>query len=116
MPNTIRIRLLKGMLDTIVMNMLHFKPIHGYKIITAIRKRYKVYIGPSTIYPLMQNLEDQGLVKSEWKFPVRAHGLGNVKTDRPRRVYSLTEEGKKRLTKGEAELKMIVQQFLAVPV
>ena len=39
----------KGLLDIIVLSLLRSKSMHGYKIITSIRKNFGVYFGPSTV-------------------------------------------------------------------
>ena len=78
-------KLMKGLLDLIILQFLSNQPMHGYQVITKIRKNFGVYFGPSTIYPLLGTLEKKGLVKSEW----------NMNFDRPRRIYSLTSNGTK---------------------
>jgi len=90
-------KLTKGLLDLIVLQFLETEPMHGYQIITTIRKRFGVYLGPSTIYPLLGALEEKGHIKSEW----------NMNHERPRKVYSLTNEGKTVLTFTENSLTMI---------
>ncbi|MFC1486550.1 PadR family transcriptional regulator [Thermoproteota archaeon] len=76
-------QLTKGLLDIIVLGMLRSKSMHGYKIITSIRKNFGIYFGPSTIYPFLSNLEEKGLIKSQW----------DTTHDRPRKVYCLTPDG-----------------------
>ncbi len=46
-------KLMKGLLDLITLQLLSNKPMHGYEVITKIRKNFGVYFGPSTIYPLL---------------------------------------------------------------
>ena len=79
----VQAKLMKGLLDLIILNLLKKQPMHGYQIITCIRKNFGIYFGPSTIYPLLNNLEEKGYVTSEW----------DLSKDRPRKVYSLTAEG-----------------------
>jgi DNA-binding PadR family transcriptional regulator len=43
-------KLMKGLLDMIILQFLNGEPMHGYQIITKIRKNFGVYFGPSTIY------------------------------------------------------------------
>ena len=50
-------QLTKGLLDLIVLGMLKNQSIHGYGIISGIRKNFGIYFGPSTIYPFLKNLE-----------------------------------------------------------
>jgi len=53
----VQVKLAKGLLDLIVLEFLSTQPMHGYQIITKIRKNFGVYFGPSTIYPLLATLE-----------------------------------------------------------
>jgi DNA-binding PadR family transcriptional regulator len=75
--------------------------MHGYQIITKIRKGFGVYFGPSTIYPLLGLLEKKGYVTSAW----------NMNTERPRKVYKLTNEGKSVLNFTESSLNLIVKNI-----
>lgn len=59
-------KLMKGLLDLIILQFLSVQPMHGYQVITKIRKSFGVYFGPSTVYPLLNTLEKKGFVKSEW--------------------------------------------------
>ena len=83
----VQAKLMKGLLDLIVLQFLNGSPMHGYQIITKIRRAFGVYFGPSTIYPLLGTLEKKGYVKSEW----------NMCNERPRKVYKLTTEGQSLL-------------------
>lgn len=68
-----------------VLSLLEERPRHGYELMKALEARsggtYKVSAG--TIYPTLQLLEDEGLILSE--------------TQDGRRVYRLTEEGRREL-------------------
>jgi DNA-binding PadR family transcriptional regulator len=75
--------------------------MHGYQIITKIRKSFGVYFGPSTIYPLLASLEKKGYVNSEW----------NMATERPRKVYNLTTEGNNLLNFTEDSLNFICRKL-----
>ncbi len=99
-PQTIRkaeIKLVRGLLDLVVLELLKEKSTHGYGIIKNIRRNFGVYFGPSTIYPLLNELETKGNIKSEW----------DLTHDRPRKVYSLTSEGHSLLTGTEESLYQI---------
>jgi DNA-binding PadR family transcriptional regulator len=52
---------MKGLLDLIVLQFLSSQPMHGYQVITIIRKTFGVYFGSSTIYPLLNNLEKKDI-------------------------------------------------------
>jgi PadR family transcriptional regulator PadR len=103
-PQTIRkaeIKLVRGLLDLVVLGLLKEKPIHGYGIITSIRKNFGVYFGPSTVYPMLAELEKKGNIKSEW----------DLTHDRPRKVYSLTAEGHSLLNGTEESLYQICNRL-----
>ena len=59
-------KLMKGLLDLIILQFLSSEPMHGYQIITKIRKTFGIYFGPSTIYPLLGTLEKKGYINSNW--------------------------------------------------
>jgi PadR family transcriptional regulator PadR len=97
----VQTKLMKGLLDLIVLQFLSNQPMHGYQVITKIRKNFGVYFGPSTIYPLLTTLEKKGFVISEW----------NMKTERPRKVYKLTTEGHNLLNFTENSLNFICRKI-----
>lgn len=97
----VQVKLMKGLLDLIVLQFLSSQPMHGYQIITKIRKNFGVYFGPSTIYPLLNALEKSGYVKSEW----------DMNNERPRKVYKLTAEGRNLLNFTEDSLNLICRKI-----
>jgi PadR family transcriptional regulator PadR len=94
-------KLTKGLLDLIILQLINTQPMHGYQIITKIRKNFGVYFGPSTVYPLLNMLEKKGFVKSEW----------NMNSDRPRKIYSLTSNGQSMLNFTEDSLSLICKKM-----
>jgi len=102
----VQVKLMKGLLDLVVLQFLGTEPMHGYKIITRIRKHFGVYFGPSTIYPLLNMLEKKGYVKSEW----------DMCNDRPRKVYKLTTEGQNLLNFTEDSLNFICRKIGATGI
>jgi PadR family transcriptional regulator PadR len=95
------IKLVRGLLDLVVLGLLKEKSIHGYGVITSIRRNFGVYFGPSTVYPLLGDLETKGYIKSEW----------DLTHDRPRKVYSLTTEGHSLLNGAEESLYQICNRL-----
>jgi DNA-binding PadR family transcriptional regulator len=93
----IQTKLTKGLLDMIILQFLDAQPMHGYQVISKIRKTFGIYFGPSTIYPLLNLLEKKGYIQSEW----------NMNSERPRKVYSLTTEGQTALNFTEGSLSLI---------
>ncbi|MBS7616125.1 PadR family transcriptional regulator [Candidatus Bathyarchaeota archaeon] len=102
----VQLKLMKGLLDLIVLQFLSSQPMHGYQIITRIRKNFGVYFGPSTIYPLLNALEKSGYVKSEW----------DMNNERPRKVYKLTTEGQNLLNFTEDSLNFICKKIGATGI
>jgi len=60
MQKEVQVKLAKGLLDLIILQFLNTEPMHGYEIITKVRKTFGVYFGPSTVYPLLSTLEKKG--------------------------------------------------------
>ena len=100
----VQIKLMRGLLDLVILQFLNVEPMHGYRIITSIRKNFGVYFGPSTVYPLLGILEEKGYIKSHW----------NLNSDRPRKVYSLTPEGSNLLTGTEESLNHICRRLSSI--
>ena len=94
-------KLMKGLLDLIILQFLSNEPMHGYQVITQIRKSFGIYFGPSTIYPLLGTLEKKGYIKSEW----------NMNFERPRKIYSLTNNGQNMLNFTEESLNLICRKI-----
>jgi PadR family transcriptional regulator PadR len=97
----VQTKLMRGLLDLVILQFLNAKPMHGYSIITSIRRNFGVYFGPSTIYPLLGPMEEKGYIKSEW----------DLNNDRPRKVYSLTHEGSSLLNGSEESLNHICRKL-----
>ena len=100
----IQTKLAKGLLDMIILQYLDHEPMHGYQIITRIRKDLGIYFGPSTVYPFLSMLEDKGYVTSRW----------DTTRERPRKVYSLTANGESALTFTETSLVLICKNLSIV--
>jgi PadR family transcriptional regulator PadR len=100
----VQIKLMRGLLDLVILQFLNVEPMHGYSIITSIRRNFGVYFGPSTIYPLLGVLEEKGYIKSQW----------NLNSDRPRKVYSLTPEGSSLLNGTEESLNHICRRLTSI--
>ncbi len=97
----VQVKLAKGLLDLIILQFLNTQPMHGYEVITKVRKTFGVYFGPSTVYPLLSTLEKKGYIASQW----------DMENDRPRKVYSLTNDGHNMLNFTENSLNLICQKM-----
>jgi len=74
----------RSLLPFILLKIAETKPFHGYELITILRKQFKVYLGPSIIYPLLHSMEEEGLLTAEWTMGKYKH---------PVRIYRVTAEG-----------------------
>jgi PadR family transcriptional regulator PadR len=94
--------LLKGVLPMAVMKLLKRRAMYGYELVTEVAKRSDgvLRLGQSTLYPLLYNLEAQGLVRSEWQ---------SADTGRDRKYYSLTDEGARRLERDMSQWEALVR-------
>jgi DNA-binding PadR family transcriptional regulator len=89
-----------GLLPLLVMHFLSDRPRYGNELMDMIAEwtRGQWVANPGAIYPLMDELEENGLIKGEWEDPDK----------RTVRIYQLTEEGRQELPR----LKSIVQPKL----
>ena len=94
-------KLTKGLIDMIILNYLEQQEMHGYQLITKIRKDFGVSLGPSSVYPLLGLIEKKGYVKSAWI----------MDSERPRKVYQITNQGTSFLSASESQLKMVCQNI-----
>ena len=99
----VQTKLTKGLLDMIILQYLEHESMHGYQIIIKTRKCFGVYFGPSTVYPLLGTLEKKGYLKSTW----------NMDSERPRKMYSLTNEGESFLVFTRSSLNLICRNMVA---
>ncbi len=74
----------KGLLEYIIMLILKSKPYYGYELIADINRLAGMEIAEGTIYPLLNRLKKENLLKSEWI---------EMEVGIPRKYYQLTEEG-----------------------
>jgi len=86
--NHVQAQIIRGLRYFIVLNILKTQPIHGYGIITIIRKNFGIYLGPSSVYPLLNDLENWKYLDSTWE----TQGF------HPKRMYKLTSQGQNLLS------------------
>lgn len=79
-----------GSTTMLLLKLLEEEDMYGYQMIETLSKRsdntFSMKAG--TLYPLLHNLEEAGMVKSYEK---------NADSARVRKYYSITEEGLKKL-------------------
>ncbi len=84
-----------GDMKYVILKLLEEKPMHGYEVMKALEEQtlgcYKP--SPGTVYPTLQWLEDEGLVKSE--------EVGGKK------VYAITDTGREFLEENKSTVEDI---------
>ncbi|MCG3137284.1 MAG: hypothetical protein HJJLKODD_01127 [Phycisphaerae bacterium] len=82
--------LLKGVLPMAVLKLLRRRNMYGYELVQELSRQTDgvLELGQSTVYPLLYNLEAQGLVEGVWQA---------AQNGRDRKYYQLTDKGAKRL-------------------
>jgi PadR family transcriptional regulator PadR len=82
--------LMRGAGPVAVLKLLESGSKYGYELVDALAHASDgvLDMGQSTLYPLLYNLEAQGLVQAEWR---------DGSSARRRKYYALTAKGKKRL-------------------
>jgi PadR family transcriptional regulator PadR len=91
MPENPPMQLLQGTLDMLILQTLIFGPRHGHGIAVTIQRTSgeDLLVDHGSLYPALQRLERQGLLKSKW-------GVSDL--NRRARFYELTHAGRKKLT------------------
>jgi DNA-binding PadR family transcriptional regulator len=97
----LHIQMMKGLLPFTVLSILNKNPMHGYGVISKVRKVFGVYFGPSTVYPLLCAMEEKGYVASTW----------DMSNERPRKIYHLTTEGQRLLAMSEDSLNFFMRKI-----
>jgi PadR family transcriptional regulator, regulatory protein PadR len=92
--------LMRGAGPVAVLKLLDSGPKYGYELVEALARASDgvLDMGQSTLYPLLYNLEAQGIVRAEWR---------ETDSARPRKYYALTAKGKKRLAHDVAQWRAV---------
>jgi PadR family transcriptional regulator len=87
----VRPDLLQGTLDMLVLRTVADEALHGYAIAQRIRlvSGDRLAIPQGSLYPSLRRLENQALIKGEWRLSPAG---------REARVYRITPKGRKRLS------------------
>lgn len=93
-------RFKRGILKYVVLKLLAERSRHGYDLIQIFRRRGWGG-GPGSIYPLLASLEEEGSI------------VGRDEGDR--RIYELTEKGRRHLEEGAGHLGDFLEEDEAEP-
>jgi DNA-binding PadR family transcriptional regulator len=88
----------RGDLKFAILGLIEQKPMHGYEVMQELEEQsagcYRA--SPGSVYPTLQLLEDQGLVKA------RDHG--------GRKIYTITDEGREYLDENRDRVNSIFER------
>jgi DNA-binding PadR family transcriptional regulator len=76
-------RIIKNFMDLIILAELRNGPMSGYDVISFIHSKFHLLVSSGTVYSLLYSLERNGLIEGTW--------------NERKRVYKLTEKGKKTI-------------------
>jgi PadR family transcriptional regulator PadR len=91
----------------LVLHLVTREPTYGNRLIEEIERitQGAISVNPNTMYPLLREMEGQGLVQGRWELPDR----------RTRRYYSITPAGrreyKRLLTEVEPFLDSVIRSL-----
>ncbi|MHA1287690.1 MAG: PadR family transcriptional regulator [Candidatus Thorarchaeota archaeon] len=92
-------RFVRSFLDVTILSMLLEKSLWGYRMMTLLKEKYNVKVGPPVIYPLLDSMEKNGLITS-WE---------TKQSNRVRKMYDITDEGKEYMKKFSEFLTKLVK-------
>jgi DNA-binding PadR family transcriptional regulator len=76
-------RIIKNFMDIIILAELRIGPLSGYDVISFIHNKFHLLVSSGTVYSLLYSLERNGLIEGTW--------------NERKRVYKLTDKGKKTI-------------------
>lgn len=93
--------LITGSTAMLILKLLDNEDMYGYQMIKTLAQKSDdtFSLKAGTLYPLLHNLENQGMVNSYEK---------NADSGRLRKYYSITKRGKKMLAEKENEWRVYV--------
>jgi poly-beta-hydroxybutyrate-responsive repressor len=95
------------LLEPIVLISLQNGEMHGYTILEKLDQLGLGSIHPSMVYRLLRDMEEMGLVTSVWS--------SEQTQGPPRRIYTLTQDGKETISmwrKDLEQIKAIIDELL----
>lgn len=94
-------------LASLILAVIETEPLHGYAIAKRIKERSEEALeyGEGTLYPALKKLHSLDLVESSWQ----TDGTGPA-----RKVYFITEKGRKQLAADRESWRKYVKSFSLV--
>ena len=94
----------RDLFPLLVLHLISREPAYGNRLIEAIEELTNgvISVNPNTIYPLLRDLEERGLIDGQWEHPNR----------RTRRFYSITPEGREEYQRLVTELEPFLDSVI----
>ena len=94
----------RDVFPVLVLHLISREPADGNRLIEEIEAITDGVISanPNTIYPLLRDLEERGLIEGQWEHPDR----------RTRRFYSITPAGRKEYRRLVSELEPFLDSVI----
>jgi transcriptional regulator len=99
--------LFRGALEMMILRSLMREPMHGYALVQYIKQRSNdlLQIEEGSLYPALQRLLRERLVKAEWEISP---------SNRRVRTYQITSAGKKYVEREVSSFKWMVEGITRV--
>lgn len=99
--------LFPGALEMMILRTLKRQPLHGYALVQHIKRTSNdlLQVEEGSLYPALQRLLKEGLVKAEW---------GVSSTNRRVRTYKLTPAGAKHLDQEVSSFERMLEGITRV--
>src|SRR3954453_21483461 len=88
----------------LVLHLVAREPTYGNRLIESIEEITEgtISVNPNTMYPLLREMEERGLVDARWEHPHR----------RTRRYYSITSGGRREYRRLKAEVEPFLDSVI----
>lgn len=89
----------------LVLHLLGREPAYGNRLIESIEELTEgaMSVNPNTMYPLLRQMEERGLLDARWEHPDR----------RTRRYYSITPGGRREYRRLRAEVEPFLDSVIS---
>ncbi len=96
----------RGAVSLAILALLNGKRDYGYEVVKRLAGRGAfLQLDEGTVYPLLRRLEKRGLLESEWNYDDPA---------KPRKYYSVTDEGRYALTRMVKSWNMLSEEMRGI--
>ena len=88
----------------LVLHLVGREPAYGNRLIEEIEEITQgvITVNPNTMYPLLRELEQKGMIEGKWEHPDR----------RTRRFYSITDAGRSEYERLQGELSPFLDSMI----